>query len=190
MEKLVLEKLFERKEPDHRLYMIVDAAQNEEIYQRIQSCRLPYTCLYDGEKTPEAIQKVAPYLVRVKESNDFVAWCIEKGLTNNWLIFFSARDKSLPELRRHFKKLTFVKTEAGKKLLFRFYDPRVLAAYLPTCNEMEASFVLGNLEQLWIFNGADELSWNGEICKQKLSDSLSEFSREGKTTEVGLTTSI
>lgn len=190
MEKTILEKLIERKEPDHRLYMIVDAAQNEEIYQRIQSCRLPYTCLYDGEKTPEAIQKVAPYLVRVKESNDFVAWCIEKGLYNNWLIFFSAQNKSLPELRRHFKKLTFVKTETGKKLLFRFYDPRVLAAYLPTCNEIEARFVLGNLEQLWIFNSADGLSRNGEIGKYKLSDTFSEYSKEGKTAEIGLTTSI
>ncbi len=33
--------------------------------------------------------------------------------------------------------------EEGKPLYFRYYDPRVLRAYLPTCNESELQTVFG-----------------------------------------------
>jgi hypothetical protein len=43
---------------------------------------------------------------------------------------------SLPifELHKHFRKFLLVSTEEGKQLYFRFYDPRVLRIFLPTCN--------------------------------------------------------
>ena len=36
--------------------------------------------------------------------------------------------------------------EAGRKLVFRYYDPRVLRAYLPTCFADELKTVYGGIE--------------------------------------------
>ena len=33
----------------------------------------------------------------------------------------------------------------GKRLYFRYYDPRVLRVYLPTCNTEETKFIFGPL---------------------------------------------
>jgi len=39
-----------------------------------------------------------------------------------------------------------VHDEAGKPLYFRFYDPRVLRTYLPTCNASELAQIFGPVE--------------------------------------------
>jgi len=36
-----------------------------------------------------------------------------------------------------------VKTEAGQEMYFRFYDPRVLRAFLPVCTPQEAKEFFG-----------------------------------------------
>jgi hypothetical protein len=36
--------------------------------------------------------------------------------------------------------------EEGSYLYFRYYDPRVLRVYLPTCNESELGAVFGPIE--------------------------------------------
>ena len=36
-----------------------------------------------------------------------------------------------------------VKNEGGKSIYFRYYDPRVLRVYLPTCNEGELDVIFG-----------------------------------------------
>jgi hypothetical protein len=37
-----------------------------------------------------------------------------------------------------------------RKLLFRFYDPRVLRAYLPTCLAEELNIVFGPVRNFWM----------------------------------------
>ncbi|HRO43103.1 MAG TPA: DUF4123 domain-containing protein, partial [Flavipsychrobacter sp.] len=39
------------------------------------------------------------------------------------------------ELHKHFRKFLLVKTEDEQELYFRFYDPRVLRIFLPTCDQ-------------------------------------------------------
>ena len=40
--------------------------------------------------------------------------------------------------------------EDGKPLYFRYYDPRVLRVYLPTCNESELKTVFGPVTHYWV----------------------------------------
>lgn len=46
-------------------------------------------------------------------------------------------------LRRHFRRLLHVRSEDGEKLYFRYYDPRVLRLYLPSCTSVELKEVFG-----------------------------------------------
>jgi hypothetical protein len=40
--------------------------------------------------------------------------------------------------------------DKGKPLYFRYYDPRVLRVYLPTCNESELEKVFGDVSHFII----------------------------------------
>ena len=41
------------------------------------------------------------------------------------------------ELRKHFRQFLLAALPDGKQVYFRFYDPRVLRVYLPTCTPEE-----------------------------------------------------
>ena len=49
-------------------------------------------------------------------------------------------------MRKHFRSLVTVHDENGKPLIFRFYDPRVLRTFLPTCNADELKTFFGKIE--------------------------------------------
>ena len=46
-------------------------------------------------------------------------------------------------MRQHFRSLVNVHDADGRPMFFRFYDPRVLRVYLPTCNPAESRQVFG-----------------------------------------------
>jgi len=54
----------------------------------------------------------------------------------------------------HLRRFLTVRTEKGKKLLFRFYDPRVLRLYLPTCTSTELNTFFGPVER-FVCEGGD-----------------------------------
>ena len=51
------------------------------------------------------------------------------------------------ETSRHLEKSILVKTESEKEYFFRFYDPRVLRIFLPTCNAEQLKEFFGPVEQ-------------------------------------------
>jgi hypothetical protein len=53
------------------------------------------------------------------------------------------------EVRRHLRTLFRVKDETGRILIFRWYDPRVLRAYLPTCLPAELHTFFGPIERFY-----------------------------------------
>ncbi|MEZ4455202.1 MAG: DUF4123 domain-containing protein [Gemmatimonadales bacterium] len=49
-------------------------------------------------------------------------------------------------LRTHFRRFLMVATEAGQTLYFRFYDPRVLRIFLPTCDAEQLATFFGPVD--------------------------------------------
>jgi hypothetical protein len=83
---------------------------------------------------------VAPYLFQV--DSELLDWIAEKLWKEPWGIFAMSK-ASLEDLRVHFKKFLMVKLPDGKQWLFRYYDPRILQAYLPTCEPWELQKFFG-----------------------------------------------
>jgi len=52
----------------------------------------------------------------------------------------------LEELHKHFRKFLIVGTEDNQQLYFRFYDPRVLRIFLPTCDTAQLREFFGPIE--------------------------------------------
>ena len=49
-------------------------------------------------------------------------------------------------MRKHFRALVTVHDEAGTPMIFRFYDPRVVHKFLPTCNTGELKTFFGKVD--------------------------------------------
>ncbi len=122
------------------LYAIVDTARRDAIHPGLERAA-EKACLYAGE-LPGVLARAAPWLVRCLPGEDFLPWMLRAGWGDSWGIFVAA-EAGLEELRKHFRRFLEVESDRGKKLYFRYYDPRVLRSYLPTCTADELAFVFG-----------------------------------------------
>jgi hypothetical protein len=133
---------------EHQLYAILDAARDPRIYQGLVDSDCAYQCLYRGDLADE-LREVAPYLVHLQPQAPLTEWLLNLGWGDSWGIFLaSAAD--MRDLRRHFRRFLMVYSEDGKPLYFRYYDPRVLRLYLPTCNAAEVLILFGPVARYYV----------------------------------------
>lgn len=131
-----LEEYFQRiaATEDVRFYAILDGAAMPNLLDKLYAEDGPdFECLYRGELEPD-IAEVAPYLVRLDPDNEFLQWVLT-GAGQGWGIYCCCDAcVDMATVRRHFRKLNLVSGPDGKVMLFRFFDPRVLALWLPGCD--------------------------------------------------------
>jgi hypothetical protein len=135
----VMERLF--ADPALSTYVILDGASVPDLLGKLEEHAPEHVCLYRGELAPD-LAECAPYLVRLTSESPFTHWVVEEGWGKHWGIFALAAS-DLERMRRHFRTFLMVQSPEGKRLYFRYYDPRVLREYLPTCNEEETRAVFG-----------------------------------------------
>jgi hypothetical protein len=129
------------------IYAILDGASIPILLELLDEHQPEHTCLFSGKLDPE-VQMTAPYLVRLEPGSEFSRHVMEHGWGRHWGIFASV-PKELPfiAVRKHFRTFLRVRGPEGNALLFRYYDPRVMRVYLPTCNEEEAAVIFGPVTQ-------------------------------------------
>jgi hypothetical protein len=135
----------ERRQP--YLYAILDAARDKRIYPGLRQLAATeeILSLYQGP-TANELASVAPYLVCLGTSDTVFDWIWQQGWGESWGIFLWSL-VSPATLRDHFRRLTIVKAEDGPRLLFRFYDPRVLRTFLPVCDTEQVRELFGPILQ-------------------------------------------
>ena len=140
------------------VFAILDGAQDERIHAAVDGTFLPKDCLYSGD-LPWQLQMTAPYLVQLEREDRFTRYLIDKGWGNSWATFLRT-ETGIKQLRRHLREFLRVRDEAGRRLIFRYYDPRVLRVYLPTCWPTELDTFFGPISA-FITEGDDR----GEILE-------------------------
>jgi Domain of unknown function (DUF4123) len=149
------------------LWMLVDAARDPRIYGLLLECFYSdHTCLFAGPLAPELVV-VAPYLVQLTYDHQKTRKFIRQAWGNSWGVFVKS-DTRLEALRRHFRTFLLVRDESGKRLMFRYYDPRVLRIYLPTCWPEELKTVFGPIEQYLMEDDPPETLLGYSVEKKQL----------------------
>jgi hypothetical protein len=146
-EKVTIEALQKHlfSQYDTNVYAVLDGASvpDLELPRLLWKLKPEHVCLYRGELEPD-MAEVAPYLVKLEYDHPFTKLVLEKGWGNHWGIFaITDAEVGLREMRTHFRKFLMVINPEGKTIYFRYYDPRVLRVYLPTCNAEEMEMVFG-----------------------------------------------
>jgi hypothetical protein len=127
---------------DGAVFAVLDGASVPGLLDRLYgNVRPEFECLYRGNLEPD-MAEVAPYLVRLEADSEFTSWVLSEGWGKHWGVF-AVTPADLRAMRMHLRRFVKVHDAEGKPLYFRYYDPRVLRTYLPTCNAKELADFFG-----------------------------------------------
>lgn len=146
------------------LYCLVDAAAEPELYARLKALGSEVRCLYlkgvhyEGAVMSPELAAAAPYLLPVDTGNDRVVALVTEGVGRARQIL-AASAAPAAQVLAHCSEITRARDEEGGQFHFRYFDPRVLRAYLPTCTREEKALFFGPLDAVWAeqADGAGEL---------------------------------
>lgn len=129
-----------RRQPD-RLYALLDAARDPLVLARLAGAPEQYQSLYEGPQG-EAMAAFGPFLVALPAGSPFLEEVIRDGWGKSWGVFLTC-PLDFAAVRKHLRRFLLVNLPNGRRAYFRFYDPRVLRAFLPTLNAQETTDFFG-----------------------------------------------
>jgi hypothetical protein len=151
------------------VWAVLDCARDRQIYSAIYHSHNISACLYAGA-IPDALERRAPHLVRLEYEKDRLTdLLLSSAWGQSWGVFLRA-DTNLQKLRTHLRKFLIVADEGGRRLLFRYYDPRVLRVFLPTCTADQLDVLYGPVDLFW----TEAPDASGLLC----------FARKGRSLEM------
>jgi hypothetical protein len=151
-------------------YFLFDAARAENNLNKALELSLVHRSFFKG-RSEEELAAVAPYLLKIDGNSPLANWIIDEGWGKSWgILLFSVAD--FEDVYAHFRRFLQVKTEYGKLLYFRFYDPRVLRMFLASCDWEQVLEFFGSVQCFYV-EGEHDLEavqyWqeNGILRQQK-----------------------
>ncbi len=137
------------------LFALLDAARDGLIREALKYSGVEYECLYEGQSADD-LADFAPYLASVPKDSQFLRFLARKAWGHSWGLFVVA-PASFADLRKHFRHFLMVELEGAGMKYFRFYDPRALRAFLPTCDLGQAREFFGPVAAFWMEGGQPRL---------------------------------
>jgi len=153
-----------------RLFCVLDGASVPELPMQLYKMEAANHCLFKGKLEPDMLY-AAPYLVYLRRNDKFTEWVFNEGFGKHWGIFVQSSSSAI-EMRSHFRSLVKVYDEQAKSMIFRFYDPRVLTRFLPTCNQAQLKSFFGAVESFYAEEGENLSRFqldNGSLKRTELS---------------------
>lgn len=132
------------------LFAVIDAAREGVAADLLQPSRLRYQPLFESEAAGASAAHI-PVLVELGQASSqgvgtdtqtFLETVLRSGWGKNWGIFCTSQSP-FEDLLGHFRSFLLMRTREQVPIHFRFYDPRVLRAFLPTCEPEEAKAIFG-----------------------------------------------
>lgn len=145
-------------QPENQLYAVIDGASCPQLRFKLHDLRqeghnLQSCCLWSGKLAPD-LEEVAPYMVKLQQDCPFTDWLIREGWDNHWNIFVTSA-LEFKAARKQIRHLLQARSLEGETLIFRFYDPRVMAAYAPTCDAEQAQMLYQDLVSISYQQGSE-----------------------------------
>lgn len=128
-------------------FILLDAAQGSAGLESAADSDLSVQSLYAGD-LGLSLGPVAPHLSTFEMGTPFSSW-----LYRHWddaqCVLFQSKE-SFAKIRSHLRHFLMVKDQQGKKYRLRYYDARVLRAFLPVCNQAELTTFYGPIERFFM----------------------------------------
>jgi hypothetical protein len=129
------------------LYAVLDAARDSHVLALLRESYAEYKSLYDG-KSAETLADCAPYLTQPATDPVLLESLVTEGWGKSWGVYLTC-GLPLDEVRKHLRKFLMVQVEE-RSMYFRYYDPRVLRMFLPTCTAVESREFFGPVDAYFV----------------------------------------
>jgi len=130
---------------DLPVYGVADGAANAYIHAHLQAHDVPHRALYQDKGLPE---EQSPWLFPLTQKETYSEWYLQESPGQYWGILI-VTPLSLVELAEHLHDYLTMQDEQGKLHLMRFYDPRVIKAYLDALTMAQSQGFFKPGLQLW-----------------------------------------
>jgi hypothetical protein len=122
-------------------FILLDSARMGEAMEEAKELNRNVEPLFNS-KADTLLQAVGPFVFTFSDVQSFDDYFFQKGWGDHWGVILSS-SADLKDVSEHFRRFLKVKTEDGLELYFRFYDPRVLRIFLPTCDANQLNEFFG-----------------------------------------------
>jgi hypothetical protein len=134
-----MESEIELKIREHRTnYVILDAAVWEDCIDEALESVTEYASLFAVGGADTELDSVAPYLIKYDDNKSFGEW-LNASQQRELRRLYLKSDLSVEKLRLHLRRFIRTKTEDGRWLFFRFYDPYVVNCVFPNLTRAQLS---------------------------------------------------
>jgi hypothetical protein len=110
---------------------LIDGARGAPARRLMRTSGLRFQSLYEGE-AGEDLAPFGPYLVAMPPDEAGLARWIAEAWGKSFGVYLTCAEP-FDAVRRHLRRFLVVELDRGRKVYFRFYDPRVLRVFLPAC---------------------------------------------------------
>jgi Domain of unknown function (DUF4123) len=151
-------------------YILLDSAQMGVYINAAFNLNKKFDSLYRGQ-IQTSLSLVAPYLFSFDENREFSKWIISNW-GNSWGTIVGS-NWDFETCWKHFRKFLIVKKENKEEFYFRFYDPRVLTIFLPTCDRNQVIDFFGPIDYFIVEGtskneGIEFTHHNGNLKQEKI----------------------
>jgi hypothetical protein len=117
------------------VYGVLDAARSRRILELLEQSVDAHRSLYEGIEG-RSLDHVAPYLVSFEPSSPLLDVLLAEGWGKAWGIYLGG-NVAFEYARRHFRRYLMIDHDDGRRLYFRFYDPRALRDFFPVATDWQ-----------------------------------------------------
>jgi hypothetical protein len=117
---------------------------------------------------PEDFQEITPHLFPCETDSQLYDWITTDGRGDSWGIFIKS-ELDLETLATQLQKLLIVSMQTdGRQVYFRFYDPRVLRGFLPTCQTTQLKEIFTGVENFYCEDEDDDYQLHFSLENEQL----------------------
>lgn len=126
-------------------YAVLDAARDYSAVAMARIVSPHYQSLFEGDRG-ERLDDVAAHLFQADDRGNVARITLCGAAPGEFGVFLESR-ADFVTIRKHLRRrLSVIRERDGKRVFFRFYDPRVMRSFLPACAVDEAAAFLGPID--------------------------------------------
>jgi len=146
---LVWQTIVAQREVSSTFGLFDCARDAPQLYREIEGSGLPHCTLFGGV-VARPLLEASPVCVYLGAEPGAGSYLLQRYWGNAaCMVVTAAEGMVLDDVRKQLKRSLRIRLPTGSRALFRYYDPRVLRAFLPTCTADQARALMGELTDVW-----------------------------------------
>lgn len=150
-------------------YAIIDGSKAASLAYQAKAMGYSVYTLFTGESAQDFdLASAGPCVVDLDKTRPFLEYWINSMGDSAGILLQTDADVDIDSLYAHLRNIFIAQDEKEQDYFFRYYDPRVFNAFLPTCTDAELLEFFGMIDQWIVEDQTVKQYFSYKILKDKL----------------------